>query len=456
MKNSSLRVVALGKVVLPVAMIALLSGCDLFTSGASSSELDEAMEAALIAASPTGSIDYFELPLSNDYASIPQDPRNPLTPAKVELGKFLFHETALNISPRNELGMGTSSCAACHHAAAGFQAGRAQGIGEGGWGFGGNGLDRIADPNYDELDVDVQPIRSPSAMNGAYQAVNLWNGQFGATGPNEGTEDRWFEGTPIHTNFLGYEGLETQAIAALTVHRLNDVENSEIGQIRKYVELFNEAFPGQGISNETAGLAIGAYERTLLSTKAPFQLWLRGQRKAMTAEEKVGATLFFGKANCSTCHTGPSLADMNFYALGMNELEGPDVIGPTGGAALGRATFSGKEEDNYKFKTPQLYNLTDSPFYGHGATFTSIREVVEYKNNAVPENAAVPVGQLAEEFKPLGLTEYEIDAITAFLSTGLHDKDLARFAPKRLPSGNCPIVNDTQSRYDLGCDELPS
>ncbi len=442
--------------VVPVAMVSLLSGCDLFTSGASSSELDETLEATLIAAAPTGSIDYFQLPLSNDFNSIPQDPRNPLSTAKVELGKFLFHETALNISPKNtEYGMETSSCAACHFAGAGFQAGRAQGIGEGGWGMGNNGLDRTGNVDYDPLDIDVQPIRTPSAMNGAYQTNNLWNGQFGATGVNTGTEDRWAEGTPIFNNFLGYEGLETQAIAALTVHRLNDVENSIAATNRKYVELFAEAFPGQPINNETAGLAIGAYERTLLANKSPFQLWLRGQRKAMTAEEKAGAALFFGKANCSTCHTGPSLADMNFYALGMNELDGSDVIGPIGGAALGRGGFSGNEEDNYKFKTPQLYNLTDSPFYGHGATFSSIREVVEYKNAAVPENAVVPAGRLASEFVPLGLSEYEIDAITAFLATGLNDKNLKRYQPTRLPSGNCPIVNDTQSRYDLGCDELP-
>ncbi|NND71075.1 MAG: cytochrome-c peroxidase, partial [Rhodothermales bacterium] len=331
----------------------------------------------------------------------------------------------------------------------------AQGIGEGGWGMGNNGLDRVANPDYDEANIDVQPIRSPSAMNGAYQIVNLWNGQFGATGPNTGTEDRWAEGTPIHTNFLGFEGLETQAIAALTVHRLNNVENSIAATNRKYVAMFEAAFPGQPIDNVTAGLAIGAYERTLLANKSPFQLWLRGQRKAMSAEEKAGAALFFGKAQCSTCHTGPALATMTFYALGMNELGGAGMIGPEGGAALGRGGFSGVADDEYKFKTPQLYNLTDSPFYGHGGTFSSIRDMVEYKNNAVPENAAVPVGQLAAEFVPLNLTDYEIDAITAFLATGLNDGKLKRYEPTRLPSGNCPIANDAQSRIDLGCD-LPS
>ena len=48
----------------------------------------------------------------------------------------------------------------------------------------------------------------------------LWNGQFGATGPNEGTEASWGEGTPKFNNHLGYQGIETQAIAGLTVHRM--------------------------------------------------------------------------------------------------------------------------------------------------------------------------------------------------------------------------------------------
>lgn len=49
----------------------------------------------------------------------------------------------------------------------------------------------------------------------------MWNGQFGATALNKGTESQWKAGTPIETNFLGYEGLEIQAIAGMGVHRLN-------------------------------------------------------------------------------------------------------------------------------------------------------------------------------------------------------------------------------------------
>ena len=57
-------------------------------------------------------------------------------------------------------------------------------------------------------------------LNVAYQKVMLWNGQFGATSVNTGTESQWTADTPIETNFLGFEGLETQAIAGLGVHRM--------------------------------------------------------------------------------------------------------------------------------------------------------------------------------------------------------------------------------------------
>ena len=159
-------------------------------------------------------------PLATDFNLIPSDVNNPLTQAKVTLGKLLFHETGIAMNPNMDEGMYTYSCASCHHAEAGFQSGLLQGIGEGGMGFGTTGDGRFKNSLYLETDLDVQPIKTPTALNVAYQDVMLWNGQFGATGSNEGTEANWTVGTPIDTNNLGFEGVETQAIAGLDVHRL--------------------------------------------------------------------------------------------------------------------------------------------------------------------------------------------------------------------------------------------
>lgn len=398
-----------------------------------------------------------QLPDSDDFARIPQDPNNPLTTEKVALGKLLYHETALGITPSKEIGAGSYSCASCHAAQAGFQAGIAQGIGEGGMGFGIRGEGRTKAPSYKPEELDVQPLRSPTTLNVAYQEVMLWNGQFGATGPNARTEHAWTEGTPKAINKLGYQGVETQAIAGLEVHRM-DVD-SVLLDAYGYRRLFDAAFPDFPADNrynrETAGLAIAAFERTLLANQSPFQQWLKGDKAAMTELEKEGAITFFGKADCGSCHRGPALNTMDFHAIGMGDLldSGMEVfnVGEDDPAHLGRGGFTGRSVDHYKFKVPQLYNLKDSPFYGHGATFRSIRSVVAYKNAAVPENPDVPASQLASPFRPLQLSEEEVDAIAAFLETALYDDNLQRYVPTSLPSGSCFPNNDDISRSDLGC-----
>lgn len=182
----------------------------------------------------------------------------------------------------------------------------------------------------------------------------------------------------------------------------------------------------------------------------------------MSAQEKRGAIVFFGKAGCVSCHTGPALSSTEFHALGMSDLDecwdpGRVNLAPFGGdvpdaVRRGRGGFTGNPEDDWAFKVPQLYNLLDSPFYGHGGTFGSIAEVVDYLNVAVPQNPAVPPDRLAEPFVPLGLTPEESDDLVTFLEEGLYDPYLDRYVPRRLPSGNCFPNADPQSRIDLGCD----
>ncbi|MDX1548518.1 MAG: cytochrome c peroxidase [Rhodothermales bacterium] len=435
----------------------LLSGCEVFSSEPEADALDDDLRGRLVQVSDGQGLSYFILPESDDLAAIPADPRNPVTAEKIALGRLLFHETALLTEPAREEGQFTASCAACHHAAAGFQANLPQGIGEGGLGFGVRGEGRLNHAGYG-TDLDVQPIRTPAALNAAFQEVMLWNGQFGAQGMNRGTEASWTEGTPKAVNHLGFHGLETQAIAGLTVHRMGRMEDSPVYENDTYKQLFAEAFPAvpaaERMTLEHAGLAIAAYERTLLANRAPFQRWLRGETGAMTEQQKRGALLFFGDAGCADCHTGPALNSMTFHALGMAELNGEGVYGDFSTdvtTKLGRGGFTGRAEEHYMFKTPQLYNLADSPFYGHGAEFRSLHEVVEYKNRAIPSNPEVPVERLAEGFRPLGLSAAQIDDLVAFLAEALYDPALDRYVPASLPTGHCFPVNDPQARTDLGC-----
>lgn len=426
----------------------LLAGCELTNVAPPERDLDAELVAALTIDGQR-KLSEFLLPSSDDFAAIPQDPANPLTADKVALGRLLFHETALATAPLHAASRGTYSCATCHHAAAGFQAGRQQSIGEGGSGWGQRGEGRRIDPAYGDAEIDVQPLRSPTILNSAYQRVMLWDGSLGAGGMNEGTDAMWTPGTPKENNTLGYDGLETQAIAAQTVHRMSIVDSSIVASHPTYQNLWDRVFPGQPVTVVNIGLAMAAYERTVVANRAPFQRWLRGEYSAMSETEKRGALVFVKKAKCETCHTGPALNSMAFYAFGMSDMVGPTVVRATT-PQLGRGGFLGDAGEEFKFKVPQLYNLADSPFYGHGGTFKSIRDVVEYYNDAVAD-VEVPAIVRAPRFQPLGLTREEIDELVAFLEISLRDPDLMRYQPASVPSGNCIPANDPVARADLGC-----
>lgn len=419
--------------------------------------LDTQLEEALVSVSQTGEISFFEQPESDDFASIPQDPNNPLNAAKVELGKMLFHETALAVNPVHSFSQGTYSCASCHMAAAGFQAGRFQGLGDGGVGFGEKGEGRSKGSLYTDEEVDAQPLRTPAALNTAFQENMLWDGRLGVTAHNVGTEALWGE-MPAIFNESGFHGVETQALAALKVHRLVDEENADV--LVWYQTYFNQAFPEvpaeERYTTEKAALAIAAYERTILANKSPFQRWLKGDKEAMTDNEKRGALVFFKKGQCATCHTGPALNTNDFHAIGMKDLdqcpEDVFVANPESPANRGRGSFTNIEDDYFKFKVPQLYNLEDSKFFGHGSSLRSIRAVVEYKNRGVKENNRVWNESISSEFKPLNLSEAEIENLTRFLETSLYDNDLMRYQPSSVLSGNCFPNNDPISRNQMDCN----
>lgn len=420
-------------------------------------DIDNDLSEAIKLESPDGSLDYFIQPNSEDLNAIPQDPLNKLTASKVELGKFLFHETGLAENPRDVISKGEYSCASCHQSKAGFQSGNVQGIGEGGAGFGHVGEGRMISEQYEEELCDVQAIKSPTILNSAYQTNMLWNGQFGATHVNEGTESEWTDGTPKAVNKLGFQGVEIQAIAGLDVHRLKVDE--EIVTRLGYKALFDEAFSDVEISDRysmiTAGLAIAAYERTLLTNTAPFQRWLKGDYMAMNTFAKKGAIIFFGKGGCVNCHSGPALNSMEFHAYGLADLsDSPEPIINRNSMAsenLGRGGFTKKESDNYKFKVPQLYNLAFLDFYGHGSSFTSLREIIEYKNNGVKQNQNVPDDMLSPYFKSLDLDKEEVSRLIHFIETSLVDSSVGRYAPSELPSGNCFPNADNMSIQDIGC-----
>ena len=175
----------------------------------------------------------------------------------------------------------------------------------------------------------------------------------------------------------------------------------------------------------------------------------------MTEQQKHGAVLFHSKAGCYRCHKGPALNAMEFHALGVRDLyENPAAFATDENDKrnLGRGGFTGREEDMYKFKVPQIYNMKDSPFYFHGSSKRSLWGLVEYFNNGIAENPTVPEEQVSPFFHPLNMSTTEIAALVAFLEDGLRDPNLDRYVPEAVLSGNCFPNNDSSSQEDLGCN----
>ncbi|WP_235298389.1 cytochrome-c peroxidase [Portibacter marinus] len=419
-------------------------------------DLDYELKELLSEVSPNRKSDFFITPNRDDLNNIPQDPKNPLTVSKVELGNLLFYETGIAKDALNEEGIGTYSCATCHIPEAGFKPGKAQGIADGGVGFGIFGEERVRNINYAEEQMDVQGARPLSMINVAYAENSMWNGSFGSTATNAGQEHLWEQDEAFHGNLEGFHGLEAQNFEGMKIHRL--FIDKSIAEELGYTELFDASFPEyEGdirYSNTTAALALSAYIRTIFPNEAPFQKWLKGDHFAMSTDEKKGAILFFDKAGCINCHKSPGLSSLEYHALGVKDMYQQPSFGTSAEDKrnLGRGGYTQLAEDNYKFKVPQLYNLSDTPFYFHGASYTDLEELVKYFNDAIPENPNVPDEQISPLFKPLNLTDEEIDQLTLFLERSLRDPSLERYYPDHIFSGNCFPNADFQSRMDLGCN----
>jgi len=437
-------------VFLGIVCLVLVSSCLKDHTGIT---LDAQLKELITLSSKTGSLDYFIMPESGDYDALPnQDPNNPITAEKVHLGQLLFHETGLAQEAKYGVSLETYSCSSCHIASEGFLPGRSQGIADGAFGYGVNGSDRHLAPGYTASEIDAQGNRPMTVMNVTYMTNTLWSGTFGANDVNLGTEDAWTGLAEV--NHTGFHGLEAQNIEGFHLHRLsiNDKVLYEYG----YAELFDEAFPEipeqDRYNPVTASFAMGAYLRSLLTNKAPFQNYLKGVEYALTEDQKKGALVFFDKGRCINCHNSPSFSAMNFFALGTEDMYAFGGLNTSEDDPryLGRGGFTGEQDDMYKFKVPQLYNLKDYSSFFHGSSKNSIEEVVDFKIAAQSENDKVAQDRLA--ISPLMLSAEERSNLIDFLTNALHDGNMERYVPESIPSGLCFPNNDPQSRIDIGCN----
>jgi len=222
------------------------------------------------------------------------------------------------------------------------------------------------------------------------------------------------------------------------------------------------------------GSAIAEFEFTLTFADAPIDQFARGNRRAMTSAQKRGAILFFGAANCVSCHAVTGGANEMFSDFANHRLGVPQIApvfgldtgnvhfdGPHEDEDFGAEQISGDREDRYKFRTSPLRNVALQPTFFHNGSFTRLEDAVRHHLNVQLSLAAydprvagvrgdlnlsrAPIEQLVKKLdpliaEPLELNDQQFGDLVEFVRTGLLDERAAperllSLVPRELPSG---------------------
>ncbi len=254
-------------------------------------------------------------------------PSAAMAQARAALGRRLFHDGDLSLD-------GSMSCASCH--------GQRRGFAEG----------NRAHPG---VTGEAGRRNVPGLANVGRRMALSWAdpGQFPlevqALTPITGTH-------PVEMGMAGKEAELTRRLSANACYRA----------------LFRAAYPGEAISLPTVAGALAAFQRTLVSDQAPIDRLRAGEAVAMTPQARRGAALF--ERDCAACHSGPDFTDDRSHR----------VAAPMP-RDLGLAEISGKAEDEGRFRTPSLRNVTLSAPYFHDGESPTLAAAIRRHEGRVPD-----------------------------------------------------------------------
>lgn len=477
-----------------LAFFALSAACDADTP--SPTEAAQSERAALIATldQQLGDRSAWQLPAAptdGDWSAFPQAPDNPLTDAKIALGKALFFEPGISGSDPRLPVTHTASCGSCHRPEASFSSGTVTGRGIA---AGGEGAlaDRMVRSDVNVWDVDFSTVNERRLVNIA------WTGEVGGWMGTFDTINGYGEFVQSGEE-LG--GTELYILAALKTHdyyrESPEAPANSVILDEAYAPLLAAAWPELTPEARTTwkpvALALAAYVRSISTSQAPFQEMLRQDPEAapeavpMTTAALRGATLFFGKGRCSSCHTGPALASPTFHTLGTAMFEpgqevpgylpvGEEPLGESGWATVeqvlgeidnrGRAHITGDPNDRGAFAVPSVYGAGNINVlrFGHGAAHDNLGDFIAHKvGGSDPTRNPTLDPELLDTLSPILfssseplLSDAEIDDLVTFIEEGLEDPGLAARYSTGSPlstGGYCTPNNDPLSRTETpGCE----
>lgn len=315
---------------------------------------------------------------------------NPLTLAKIELGRQLFFDTRLSIDD-------TLSCASCHNPDHGYAAESQFALG-------------VRDQNG--------PRNSPAAYNRLLSGAQFWDGRA--------------------------KSLEDQAVGPianpLEMGNSHEACAEALEQIAGYRQQFEVLFD-DGVTIDNVGRVLASFERVLVTGPAPWDYYdalakfekayaedledieyLREEDPELLAEwnalkaasaaqpisasaRRGGALFFDERSACTKCHVGANFTDEMYHNLGVGLEDRDDKA-----VDLGRYDVSGAAKDRGAFKTPTLRNVAQTAPYMHDGSQATLAEVVAWY-----VKGGHPNPHLSEKIKPLKITKREEQDLVEFM-----------------------------------------
>ena len=313
---------------------------------------------------------------------IPED--NPMTGAKVKLGKKLYFDKRLSVDD-------SVSCATCHDPKFGFADGRA--VAEG-------------------IQKKKGARNSPTVLNTAFYDFQFWDGRV--------------------------ETLEEQAKQPIT----NPVEMGmpshdavvkKLREVPQYIQAFKEAFGTGDFNINHVVKAIASFERTLNTLNSPFDRFFKGDKNAISAKAQRGWEVFQTKGRCITCHkfnaSYPFFTDNKFHNIGVamkgknfealaRKVAAQPKIDPkklafeADATELGRFLVTRKSKDIGAFKTSGLREIALTAPYMHNGSEPTLEAVVDFY-----DKGGIPNPYLDGGIRQLKLTKEEKSALVEFMKT---------------------------------------
>ncbi|MBL8232053.1 MAG: c-type cytochrome [Bryobacterales bacterium] len=287
-----------------LAWMFVLAGCGSKTAETSKSEIDEELLANFKAA-----------------PAVMISEKNPVTDAKIALGRILYYEKRLSLNK-------DVSCNTCHL--------------------------------LDKYGVDGTPVstghkgqkgnrNAPTVYHAAGHMLQFWDGR--AADVEEQAKG------PV------MNPVEMAMPNAAEVEKI-------LRAIPEYGKLFKEAFPNekQPVTFDNVALAIAAFERKLV-TPSRWDKFLNGDKNALTPEEKQGFLAFY-KAGCHVCHNGAQIGGRIFQKVGLVK-PWPQQSDP------GRFAVTKQEQDRMVFKAPSLRNIEKTGPYFHDGSVADLQAAVK-------------------------------------------------------------------------------